>query len=186
MYSGLTCDEPPPPVTALSLPMSAIECSADFLSGRIGAPATAAFFSSTMPSSAMCRATAPSACAGIGVIVGVRSNSPNRIIVAYRRTSLSLIVAILICPALSAAVNLAGLKFAPVGVSRSRPALAEPTVLCTAPKSENTNPSKPHSFFRIPFKVTGFSQLYVPLIFGYAHITVAEWPSLTAASNAGR
>ena len=99
---------------------------------------------------------------------------------------MSSIVAWVMVPVASAAFTLSVLKFEPVGVSRSRPALAEPTVLCTAPKSENTNPSKPHSFFRIWFSSNEFSQLKVPLIFGYAHITEPAWPSLMAASNAGR
>ena len=66
----------------------------------------------------------------------------------------------------SAALTVLLLKNSPVGVSRSSPALADGTVLCTAPKSENTNPSKPSSFFRIPLSSTGFSQLNVPLTFG--------------------
>jgi len=110
---------------------------------------------------------------------------PARIIVAYRRTSLSSIVATFTEPFCTAVFSASPKNFA-VGNSASSPLLADATVLCTAPKSENTNPSKPHSFFRIWFSSNEFSQLKVPLIFGYAHITEPACPSLTAASNAGR
>ena len=119
-----------------------------------------------MPSSARCRAIAPCADAGIGEVVVGLSNSPNSIIFVYRRMSLSSIVDILIEPLDSAAFRSVLLKYLPVGVSRSSPAFADPTVLCTAPKSENTNPSKPHSFFRMSLSSNPFSQLKVPLTFG--------------------
>jgi hypothetical protein len=45
------------------------------------------FFSSTVPSSAAVRAKVPSAVTGIGVVVCLRSNMPNRIIVANRLIS---------------------------------------------------------------------------------------------------
>src|SRR6266511_838428 len=156
VYSGLTCELPPPPVLATSGPISAIRFRLDDDNGSTGDPFTRLFFSRTMPISARVRATAPCALAGIGWGFGVRSKIPNSIILVYRRINLSSIVAIDTWP------------------------------FCTAVKSEKTNPSKPHSCLRMSVSSNGFSQLKVPLMLGYAHITEPTWPSLTAASNAGR
>src|SRR5439155_7047957 len=65
--SGLTCELPPPPVFAVSLPINAIDLSDDRDSGSTGAPPTDAFLSRTMPSAASLRATWPCAASGIGV-----------------------------------------------------------------------------------------------------------------------
>jgi hypothetical protein len=109
-----------------------MDFSAVASSGNSGAVPRGAFFSSTMLCSAMYRDSAPCSCAGIGVGVGVRSNSPNSIIFANRRTSLSSMVAIGTSPLWTARLSAAP-KNLPVGSSRSRPAFAEATVLCTAP-----------------------------------------------------
>ena len=64
---------------------------------------------------------------------GVRSNRPSRIIVVYRRTSFSSIVAIVTWPFCTAVFSLSP-KLAPVGVSRSRPALALGSVEVAVPR----------------------------------------------------
>ncbi len=66
------------------------------------------------------------------------------------------------------------------------PASAEATVLCAAPKSDWTKPSKPHCPRSTVLSNGSFSHAKVPLTFGYAHITVPAWPSLTDASKCGR
>ena len=56
----------------------------------------------------------------------------------------------------------------------------------TAPKSDVTNPANPHSPLRIVVRRGAFSQLYVPLTCGYAHITAPTAPSFTDVSKGAR
>ncbi len=100
VYSGTTCELPPPPVFAAPAngPITATECSADASSGNC----PDSFFSSTVPSSAAERANAPSASTGIGDLVSGRSNRPNRIMTVNRRISSVSMVCMLTCPASTA------------------------------------------------------------------------------------
>ena len=69
---------------------------------------------------------------------------------------------------------------------RSTPAQTAVARSFTAPQSETTSPSKPHSSRSSSVSSQRFSLAYVPLILLYAHITVSGRAPFTIRSNAGR
>ena len=149
----------PPPALIVSFPapspITAIECTLWVSSGST----FAVFFSSTVPSSAACLATAT--CAGVeatafGVSADGWSKSPNRNSSRMMRVTMSSTRLCATWPFCTACLSAAP-KNEPSGICMSMPALADPTVLCVPPQSEVMNPSKPKSSLRILLRYA-FSQ----------------------------
>jgi hypothetical protein len=72
------------------------------------------------------------------------------------------------------------------GISRSRPAAIAGTMASTAPQSEITAPSKPHSSRSTSVSSQWCSAAWMPLTRLYAHITVHGCSPTTTRSKAGR
>ena len=68
------------------------------------------------------------------------------------------------CPDWTAAATASGLRPRAGGISRSSPASSAGTRWYTAPQSETTRPSKPHSSRRTVVSSHGFSEADNPLI----------------------
>src|SRR5882724_707002 len=181
---GLTCVLPPPAVIA-SAPASSPITATDV---EPATGSTALFFNSTLPSSAVCVATAWCAdevtVAPIVPVWGLSNRPWANIAVSIRRTWSS-IVAWETWPAFTAAISGSPKNVLPV-ISWSRPLLAAFTVECVPPKSDPTKPVKPSSPLRIVFSRSPFSQASVPLTVAYEHITALALPCWTADTKAGR
>jgi hypothetical protein len=72
------------------------------------------------------------------------------------------------------------------GISRSSPAASAATRSSTAPQSDITSPSKPHSSRSTSVSSHGFSDAQTPLTLLYEHINVHGPASATTRSKPGR
>ena len=178
---GRTCAEPPPMIwvrTAFG-PMTAS------VRGSSENGSTPSFSRSTNDAAAASRASARSAAlSGTGVapasIPPIRANVPSSR-VAWSSSTCSSTV-----PSRTALARAGPKKRAGPGISRSRPASAEPAVEPVANQSVSTKPSKPQSPRRISVTSSRCSAQNVPLSRLYAVITPSAPPSRTASSNGTR
>ncbi len=110
------------------------------------------------------------------------SSRPVRSMSASTRCALSSSTFSSTSPARTASASLSPKNCGGPGISRSRPALAAGTVLCSPYQSDMTRPSKPHSSRSILMS-SACSLQYGPLTRLYAVINAHTPASFTAASN---
>ena len=149
--------ELPPPWKWASIaawPMTAMCCG--LRSGRMPL-----FFSSTIVSAEILRARAWWAAASKSPPLGV--SAARQTIVRMRRTASSS-TASSRSPLRTASMTPSTRVGLGPGISKSSPARNAATRLCTAPQSETTKPSKPHSFFRMSVSSWWCSEPKVPLM----------------------
>ena len=136
---------PPPAVSGLdeaSAPMTAI-----FVSEDDSGSTPPLFFSSTVPSSASCRASVT--CAALVAVsagdpAGGSSNRPNANISVSTGVTMEFSVAVDTAPDDTALCSALPNSPSVPGMSWSRPALADAAVACVAYQSEVTKPPKPN------------------------------------------
>ena len=123
------------------------------------------FFSRTIPPRAASRAVSDDDCASRAIEESrcSRSNNPNREYVRRILATLSSTVACDTRPVSMAALSFSGVNHTAFGISRSRPALAAPTVEYTDVQSLISMPSNPHSPLSISLLSHAFSVACTPL-----------------------